>query len=141
MVNRVTLENGPEYHNYGGRGIRVCERWESFGSFEEDMGPTFSPELQLDRIDVNGDYSPQNCRWATPKEQQRNKRTNHVVEWSGLSMTVQDWAELLSLKPNTVVHRLRRGWSVKRALTKNADPDALATVISQCAGHSEVANP
>lgn len=130
MIGRVTQVNGDEYHNYGGRGIKICESWASFENFAADMAPGFSPELELDRRDVNGDYSPENCRWATEREQQRNKRNNHLVTWWGRTQTVQDWAEQLGLKPNTVIHRLRRGWSVDRALTKGADPTVLRAVAN-----------
>jgi hypothetical protein len=125
MIERTRNPNNDEFHNYGGRGIDVCERWKSFENFAADMGATFDEALTLERRDVNGNYSPQNCYWATAKQQTRNKRNNHVVEWRGRRMVVTDWAELLGLNPNTVVHRLRRDWSVDRALTKDADPKAL----------------
>lgn len=125
MIERTRNPNHREYRNYGGRGIAVCDRWQSFENFAADMGPTFRQELQLDRLDVNGNYEPANCRWITQREQQRNKRTNHVIEWRGRSMVVTDWAELLGLVPNTVIYRLRRGWSVDRALTTGARPEVL----------------
>lgn len=134
MLQRTGNPNNPEYVNYGGRGIGVCERWMSFAYFATDMAATFSPDLMLDRIDVNGGYEPNNCRWTTNREQQRNKRTNHVVAWRGRSMVVQDWGELLGIKPNTIIHRLRRGWTIERALTKGADPDALIELVREVCG-------
>ena len=131
MIERTRNSNSDEFRNYGGRGISVCERWSSFENFASDMGPTFRPELTLDRLDVDGNYEPDNCRWATQRDQQRNKRTNHVVTWRGRSLVVTDWAELLGLNPNTVVHRLRRGWTVERALTKDADPAVLLDLANR----------
>lgn len=130
MIDRTTRPSTGGYRNYGGRGITVCERWCSFDNFAEDMGPTFSSELELDRIDVNGNYEPGNCRWVTKREQSRNKRNNHRVTWAGRTMVVQDWAEYLGIKPNTLVHRLRRGWSVRRALVTGADPEALKALYA-----------
>lgn len=131
MVERTRNPNASEYRNYGGRGIGVCERWQSFEGFAADMGATFDEALTLERRDVNGDYSPENCYWATTKQQTRNRRNNHVVEWRGRLMVVTDWAELLGLNPNTVVHRLRRGWSVERSLTTGARPDALLEIANE----------
>lgn len=126
MTERTRNPLSSQYQNYGGRGIGVCLRWRSFENFAADMGSTFDEALTLERRNVDGDYSPENCYWATVKEQTRNRRNNHVVEWRGRRMVVTDWAELLSLKPNTVIYRLRRGWSVERALAKGANPAVLA---------------
>lgn len=119
MVERTGNPQSSDYRNYGGRGIAVCGRWRGFEAFAEDMGPTFDKRLELDRIDVNGEYSPENCRWATRIEQQRNRRNNHRIEWCGLNLTVEEWGERLGLKPNTITTRIRRGWSIERALTKD----------------------
>lgn len=117
MLGRTGNPKHHEYANYGGRGIGVCARWrQSFEAFQADMGPGFSPDLELDRRDVDGDYEPGNCRWVTSTEQQRNKRNNHRVTFDGRTQTVQGWAEELGIKPNTIVTRLRRGWPVDRAL-------------------------
>ena len=107
-----------QYKNYGGRGIKVCERWNnSFERFLEDMGKRPSPKHSIDRIDNNGDYEPKNCRWATQKQQANNVRTNHVLEFKGESMTLTRWARKIELHPNTLLSRIRKGWSVERALT------------------------
>lgn len=121
MINRVTNVNFSDYANYGGRGIEVCARWLDFANFAMDMGPTFEPHLELDRRDNDGNYEPGNCRWADRRTQQRNRRTNHIVTHNGESLTVQEWGERLDIKPNTIVTRLRRGWSVDRALSRTAE--------------------
>lgn len=131
MHARISSPRHKGYHNYGGRGIMVCLRWQRFENFLADMGPSFSPELELDRINVNGDYEPGNCRWATRSQQQRNRRTNHMVTWRSHTLTVQEWAEMLGLCPNTIVHRLKRGWSVERTLSKDASLDLLLELANE----------
>jgi len=104
MIDRCTNEKGPNYGNYGGRGIKVCDRWlNSFENFYTDMGdkPT---GMSIDRIDNDGDYAPDNCRWATAKEQNRNRRDNRLIE--GKSMV--DWCEENNLNYQAVRHRLYR---------------------------------
>ena len=90
MRDRCNRPANKQFHNYGGRGIRVCERWDSFPAFLEDMGPRPSPEHEIDRIDNDGDYEPNNCRWATPAEPRRNKRTNRLLTVNGETLTVTD---------------------------------------------------
>ena len=127
MLARTTNPRNWEFHNYGGRGIKVCERWRhSFKSFAADMGPTFDVRLQLERKDVDGPYSAGNCVWATSRAQARNKRTNHRVTWKGRTLTSQGWGEHLHLKPNTIITRLRRGWPTDRALCTGVIPLKLA---------------
>lgn len=117
MIGRCTLPSQAGYARYGGRGISVCDRWRKFEQFAEDMGESFKPGLTLDRIDVNGDYEPGNCRWATHKEQQRNTTRNRVLTWGGRSLTVAEWAEELGINRTTIGVRLHRGWPVERVLS------------------------
>lgn len=131
MLARVYNKNSREYANYGGRGIAVCERWRHFHLFAADMGPTFHIELELERCDVNGNYSPDNCKWATNKEQSLNKRCNHRVEWRGRVLAVQQWSELLAVKPNTIITRLRRGWDVERALCTGVPSERLLELANK----------
>lgn len=102
---------------YYERGIRVCDRWKCFENFLADMGHPPS-KYTLDRINGNGNYEPNNCRWATAKQQGNNRRGNLVLEHNGLRMTASEWADFLGVSANTIVYRIRRGWSVCDALTR-----------------------
>jgi len=118
MIQRCTNTNNPSYCHYGGRGIVVCERWRHcFENFLADMGQR-PPLLQLDRINNNGPYSPENCRWATIKQQRRNTRANLWLVWKGKRMTIAEAAEHAGLKYATLAGRLRRGWSVSKAMAE-----------------------
>lgn len=105
------------YDKYGGRGIKVCERWKKFENFFADMGQRPSPEHSIDRIDNNGDYCPENCRWTDTKTQNRNKHNNHILTINGISSCLSEWAEQPgAANKNTIWSRLRRGWSEKEAV-------------------------
>lgn len=109
MRNRCRNPNAPGYDLYGGRGIQVCDRWlESFENFIDDMGPR-PPKMSLDRIDVNGDYAPENCRWADLKTQNRNKRNAVYVEIGGTMHRAIELSDLSGLKVDTIVERAKRG--------------------------------
>jgi hypothetical protein len=100
MHARCKNSNNPGFKNYGGRGIKVCERWEnSFLNFLQDMGPKPSKDHSLDRIDNNGNYEPSNCRWATQYEQGNNRRNNIFIEHNGKSRSVAEWSRILNLSP------------------------------------------
>lgn len=115
MRARCLDPKNKRFADYGGRGIKICERWGEFQNFLADLGECPSG-LQLDRGDNDRGYEPGNCRWATRSEQQNNRRTNRVVKWRGRSLTATQWARELGIEPNTIICRLRRGWSVDRAL-------------------------
>lgn len=101
--------------DYGGRGISVCDRWKLFDLFLEDMGER--PEGRtLDRIDLNKDYEKGNCRWATLKEQGRNKSNNVIIEINGVRKCLAQWAEDCGIKYHALHRRIRHGWSIERAL-------------------------
>jgi hypothetical protein len=102
---------------YGSRGIVVCERWEVFENFLADMGLCPSTGHSIDRIDTNGPYSPENCRWATASQQTRNTRVAIYVVFQGERMAMQDACDLTGLPHTAVIQRLRAGWSDERALT------------------------
>lgn len=118
MKQRCNNPKAPSYSSYGGRGIRVCDRWlENFSFFFEDMGER--PEGKtLDRVDVNGDYTPENCRWASASEQQRNKTTSMMLEWQGQRKSPADWAEIVGISSKIICGRIAAGWPVVDALTK-----------------------
>mgnify|MGYP001379757104 CR=1 FL=1 len=105
-----------DYANYGGRGISVCDRWNSFENFFLDMGDR--PDgTSIERIDNNGNYEPGNCRWATFGEQSRNKSSNRVIAFNGESACVAEWAETTGIPSNVITRRLNTGWPIKDALT------------------------
>lgn len=117
MQRRCYNPAHPYYACYGGRGIRVCERWRtSFQAFLADMGPRPSLAHTVDRIDANGHYEPSNCRWATPSQQARNMRTSRRITWRGTTQSMADWADELNIPAGSIRDRLRLGWSVEQAL-------------------------
>ena len=122
IKRRVYDEKCPSYKDYGGRGIKVCDRWlESFENFYEDMGDPPSEKYSIDRIDNDGDYCPENCRWATDREQSCNTSRNRILTHRGASKTMTEWCEIYSIRYSTVYDRITRyGWSVEDALTKPA---------------------
>lgn len=119
MKQRCLNPNDPRYADYGGRGIKICTQWiNSFIKFKEDMGAR-PLGTSLDRWpNTNGDYAPGNCRWATPKEQQRNMRTNRYLEFNGERKLLSDWAKELGVTYELLRSRVRRGWSIERAMTE-----------------------
>lgn len=118
MKNRCRNPSHPAYARYGGAGIKVCDRWaDSFENFLADMGER-PAGMTLDRIDTNGDYCPENCRWATQSEQQRNRRNNKFLTAFGRTQTQAAWAEESGIAPDIISARLSRGWSVEDAVTK-----------------------
>jgi len=97
---------------YFDRGISVCERWHDVNAFIQDMGPLWKPGLELDRIDNDKGYSPENCRFISHKEQMNNTRRSRVIEYLGRKMSLSEFAGLVGRKPNTIIWNLRRGWSI-----------------------------
>lgn len=118
MWRRCTNPRRPQFRYYGGRGIRVCERWRDFSVFLSDMGERPSPAHSPDRIDNDRGYEPGNVRWATQREQTRNRRTNVIVTAFGRAMTLAAWAEGFGINESTLRERLRRGWLPERAVTQ-----------------------
>jgi hypothetical protein len=118
MLARCLNPSNKSYFRYGGRGIAVCARWrESFENFFADMGERPSQRHTLDRIDNDGPYSPENCRWATHSEQARNRRSTRRLTHQGTTQSVTDWSEQVGIQAGTILARLRKGWAVDRALT------------------------
>lgn len=115
MKRRCQNPKSTDYARYGGRGIRVCDRWQHFEHFLADMGE--KPRgLTIERKDNHGHYEPGNCKWATSKEQGANRRSNHVLTLAGLTLTMTEWGRKLGLRPSRIYRRLMAGWSSKDAL-------------------------
>ena len=108
-----------DYADYGGRGISVCGEWDDFAVFLADMGPRPTWAHSVDRVDVNGDYRSDNCRWALPQVQANNKRTNHLIEMRGETKTLAQWCEIFGLDGSKVRYRLKSGRSVEDAFSQN----------------------
>lgn len=116
MRSRCSNPNSTAYSNYGGRGIRVCERWKKFHHFVEDMG--LRPDgCDIDRIDNNGHYEPGNCRWVSREINLNNRRNNHNLTWQGQTLSIAAWSRKLGMNERTLTNRIRRGWSIEQAMT------------------------
>ena len=113
---RCTNPNMTSYKDYGGRGIKVCERWDEYINFYNDMKDGYSDSLTLERDNPNGDYEKSNCRWATSKEQGRNKRNTRSIDLEGRSLTAAAWAEISGTESSTIIWRIKKGWDVRRAI-------------------------
>lgn len=107
------------FPHYGGRGISVCQRWDDFQNFLADMGEV-PVGLSIDRIDNDGNYEPGNCRWTTPSEQARNRRTSNWVEFRGVRRLLSEWDHFLGLSVGTIRHRIKNNWPPERAFTLGA---------------------
>jgi len=117
MIQRCNNIKNPDYLRYGGRSVAVCSEWSSFEQFYKDMGPRPSKDHTLDRKDNNGNYCNENCRWATRKEQNNNRRSSKMLTYKGENRTLAQWAELQGIAYATLYRRLLTGWSVEDALS------------------------
>lgn len=118
IKNRCYNKNQKKYKDYGGRGIKVCDRWKnSFINFYSDMGKRPSKAHSIDRINNNDDYSPDNCKWSTPIEQANNTRSNRTIEINGEVKTLAQWCRFYNINHAVVKVRIFRGWPVIKALT------------------------
>lgn len=119
MHRRCYGENTKNYYNYGGRGIKICKEWKgNFEAFEKwSLANGYTEDLTIDRIDVNGDYCPENCRWATMKQQANNKRNSHYIEYGEEKHTISEWADIYGVEQRRLYDRLsRNGWELDLAL-------------------------
>jgi len=107
MRQRCTNPNAANYARYGARGITVCERWHAFANFYADMGDPPTPQHTLDRIDLNGNYTPQNCRWADVETQQNNRSNGVLIHAFGQAMSAPQWARKTGLTVDMITHRIR----------------------------------
>lgn len=119
MRMRCNNPNNDHYDSYGGRGIQVCEAWNDWETFYKwAMEHGYSEDLTIDRIDVNGNYEPKNCRWVNYTVQANNTTRNIRYSFQGESHTISEWAEIKRISPRTLRGRLLRGWPIERALTE-----------------------
>lgn len=119
MKRRCLNPKRPEFINYGGRGIGFCKEWMEYKPFYRwAITHGYKSDLTLDRKDNNKGYSPENCRWITKKEQQNNRRDNRTLTHNGVTLTMSEWAVSQGIRVGTLWERLKKGWSVERALTK-----------------------
>jgi hypothetical protein len=118
MIDRCQNKSSKVWDRYGGRGITVCDRWrKSFDDFVEDMGVP-GPKMTIERIDNNKGYSPENCRWATMQEQQRNRRDTVFLTFNSQTKCLADWAKELNVTPQALSYRVRNGYSTEDIFTK-----------------------
>lgn len=117
MKQRCNNKQCYQYKDWGGRGIKICTRWLNFENFYNDVGDK-PKELSLDRIDNDGNYCKENCRWATRKDQQRNTRNNYLITYKGKTKCLAEWSEILEINRGTLWCRINiYNWSIKRAFT------------------------
>lgn len=123
MIGRCHNPNRPDWVSYGGRGIEVCERWQDIANYVADLDATFEPGLELDRIDNNLGYSPENCRWTSRLTQNRNKRNLIKVTIDGVTKTAAEWARENGVNVELARQRIRYyGWDPIQAVTVAALP-------------------
>lgn len=116
MVRRCTNPKYAGYHRYGGRGVSICDRWRSFECFLEDMGPC-PCKMQIDRIDNDGDYGPENCRWATCRQNSRNTSRTRLITALGRTQALAAWSDETGLSRSVIAKRLNEGWPHDVAVT------------------------
>ncbi len=124
MLQRCLCTTNSGYHNYGGRGITVCDEWRnSFWRFVSDVGERPSKDYSLDRFpDKNGNYEPNNVRWATDSEQNCNRRDNHPLTALGKTQTMEEWSRETGIPKSTMFNRIRRGWPDNDVVAKPVQP-------------------
>jgi len=117
MMDRCYRELSHNYHNYGGRGITVCNEWKNIENFEKWVESSgYKKGLTIDRIDVNGNYCPENCRWSTMKEQDNNRRNTKYIICNGEKHTISEWSKIRGINRSTLNNRIYRGMKLEKAL-------------------------
>ena len=120
MRERCSNKNNKRYSRYGGRGIKVCEEWQKFMTFYEwAVSNGYRENLTIERIDNNGGYCPQNCKWIPMVEQAKNRSNNHYIEYNGETHTIADWARIVGISERRLWYRINARWPLEKALMKN----------------------
>lgn len=130
MIARCENPKAQAFYNYGGRGIKVCKEWHDFDTFLNwALANGYDETLTIDRRDVNGNYTPNNCRWVSDKVQSNNRRTNHFVTYKGETHTVCEWAEIVKMPYSTLISRLNNGWNIEDAFERPLRKDPRRKVV------------
>ncbi len=149
VIQRCTNTNATYYENYGGRGIKVCEGFVNYETFFSTLGTKPTRKHEIDRVDNDLHYSCGSCaqclregwkmnlRWATRIQSSNNRRNNHFVEFQGIKLTLTQWAEKIGINANSIKNRLRRGWSVAKALTQPLN-EAISRATTASGKHAAV---
>lgn len=119
MRQRCNNPNHPKYHRYGGRGIKICERWNDFALFLEDMGRRPNESYSIERVNNDGNYEPGNCIWKLLSHQQRNTSKTTFLTHNGVTKSLSEWADDLGIKARTLYHRMYRKLPVEKILCKS----------------------
>lgn len=118
MRRRCFDPTNNRWEHYGGKGITICPEWNDYVLFREwAMSSGYNDDLTIDRIDVNGNYCPDNCRWVDAKTQANNVSRNHIIEYEGKKMTMSEFAGYLGISYSALQHRIERGWDMKSIVT------------------------
>lgn len=119
MKSRCNNASMAPYKYYGARGIKICDEWDkSYETFKEwALSHGYSDDLSIDRIDVDGNYTPENCRWATTKEQSVNTRKTRYIDYDNRTLSLKEWSDIFHIPYSCLLYRLDTGWDVERALT------------------------
>ena len=119
MKQRCYKDNDKDYPRYGGRGIKICDEWlqdsKKFVEWAKEHG--YKETLSIDRIDVNGDYTPDNCRWVSAKKQANNRRSNLFITYDGKTLSASEWCAIKGWNRHIIPERLRKGWSLEKTMT------------------------
>lgn len=123
MKQRCKNPNRKDFSRYGGRGIVFDKKWQTFSGFFKDMGSSYKEGLTLDRIDNNGNYCKENCRWVTPKEQANNRKSNVSISYKGVTLNSSQWAKKIGINKTTFQYRKSMGWNLERLMTSGLRPN------------------
>lgn len=142
MRKRCNNPNDDAYERYGGRGIRVCDEWNmSFDSFKEWAEKSgYADDLTIERLDVNGNYQPDNCTWITRAEQAKNRRSSNMLTINGITKTAADWSRDAGFEKHVVMDRIRKGMDLEEAISRPSRQKKQYTVNGEVGTISEIAS-